>query len=224
LKNNKVLRLAALLAALIALLSCNMLSPSTPTSTPEIIATTEILPAPTDTATPIPATAQPEVQPTTTIKLGPGKYTEPIWLEVIQGEYQLTSGATLLKGSAIGVYTEALTFPTGLEIEIDDEGLVLMGVSYDGGTILTVDTSGDLVAESGSIPASPSTEAEILYQDDFSSNGNDWLTDKQTSEYGETKREIVDGQYILTMMGKQEYYFAITSIPNFSGRKRGNVW
>jgi len=195
-----------------------MLSPSTPTSAPEIIATTTVVPALTDTATPIPATAQPEVQPTTTIKLGPGKYTEPIWLEVIQGEYQLTGGTTLLEGSSIGVYTEGLTFPTGLKIEIADEGLVLMGISYDGGTILTVDGSGDLVAESGSIPASPSTDAEILFQDDFSSNGNDWLTGKQTSEYGETKREIVDGQYILTMTGKQEYYFAITSIPNFSGK------
>ena len=171
-----------------------------------------------DTATPIPATVQPEVQPTITIKLGPGKYTEPIWLEVIQGDYQLTSGATLLEGSAIGVYTEALTFPTGLKIEIADEGLVLMGVTYDGGTILTVDESGNLVAEGGSIPSSSSTEAKILYQDDFSSNGNDWRTGKQSSDYGETNRAIVDGQYVLTMMGKQDYYFAVNSIPNFSGK------
>ena len=167
-KNNKVLRLAALLAALIALLACNMFSPNTPTSAPEIIATTQVVPSPTDTAIPIPATAQPEIQPTTTIKLGPGKYTEPIWLEVIQGDYQIASGDTLLEGSAIGVYTEALTFPAGLTIEIADEGLVLMGVTYEGGTMLTVDESGDLVAEDGSIPSSSSTEPKILYQDDFS--------------------------------------------------------
>ena len=216
-KNNKVLRLAALFAALIALLSCNILTPNTPTNTPEIIATTEVIASPTDTFTPIPPTAQSEVQPTTTIKLGPGKYTEPIWLEVIQGDYQLTGGDTLLEGSAIGVYTEALTFPTGLMIEIADEGLVLMGVTYEGGTILTVDESGDLVAEDGSIPSSSSTEPKILYQDDFSSNENGWVTGKQSSDYGETNREIVDGQYVLTMMGKQEYYFAINSIPDFSG-------
>jgi hypothetical protein len=219
LKNNKALRFAALFAALIAVLSCNALSSATPTTAPVIIATTQVVvSSPTDTATSVPATAQPAAQPTITIKLGPGKYKEPIWLEVIQGQYQLTSGDTLLEGSAIGVYTESLTFPTGLRIEIADEGLVLKGITYDGGTILTVDASGELVAESGSIPASPSTEADILYQDDFSSNGNDWAIGKLSSEYGEIDREIVDGQYVLTMMGKQEYYFSINSIPNFSGK------
>ena len=195
-----------------------MFSPSTPTSVPEIIATTEVVSSPPVAFTPIPATAQPVAQPTTTIKLGPGKYTEPIWLEVIRGEYQLTSGDTLLEGSAVGVYTESLTFPTGLTIEIADEGLVLMGITYDGGTILIVDEAGNLVTESGSTTSSPSTEAKILYQDDFSSNGNGWKTGKQSSEYGEINREIVDGHYVLTMMGKQEYYFAINSIPNFKGK------
>ena len=204
------------------MLSCNILSPNIPTSTPEIIATTQVVPSPTDTFTPTPAAVQPEVQlevqPTVTIKLGPGKYTEPIWLEVIQGEYQLTSGDTLLEGSAIGVYTEALTFPTGLVIEIADDGLVLMGVTYDGGTRLIADESGNLVAESGSISSPASVEAKILYQDDFSSNRNGWTTGKQSSDYGETNRDVVDGQYILTMMGKQDYHFAINSIPNFSGK------
>jgi len=93
-----VLYTAALFAALIALLSCDLLSPNTPTNTPEIIATTEVVPSPTDTVMPIPPTIEPTiqstVQPTTNIKLGHGKYTAPIWLEVIRGNYQLTSGDT----------------------------------------------------------------------------------------------------------------------------------
>lgn len=203
---------------MIALLSCNLLSPNTPTSTPEIIATTEVVPSPTDVVTPIPPTIEPTAQTAAEIKLGPGKYAEPIWLEVVQGSYQLTSGDTLLEGSAVGVYTESLTFPAGLKIEIADAGLVLMGVTYEGGTTLTVDESGTLAVEDGSNTSSSSTEAKILYQDDFSSNGNGWKTGKQSSDSGDIDREIVDGQYILTMVGKQDYYFAINSIPNFSGK------
>lgn len=217
----KTLRSIGLIAAMFVLLACSVFSQIAPTAAtplPEAMTVTVELPASTATATSIPATEEPAI----VIRLGPGKFAEPIWLEVISGDYKLTSGDTLLAGSAIGVYTEALTFPTGLVIEIGDGGLVLMGVSYDAGTRLVVDEAGNLVAETGTgggVVVEPSTSSgEILFQDDFSSNGKGWDVGIESDDYGDLNSAMTDGQYVMTLMGKQEYYFVITPIPDFSAK------
>ncbi|MDP1544381.1 MAG: hypothetical protein Q8L87_00040, partial [Anaerolineales bacterium] len=153
-KKEKLLRLAGLIGAMFVLLACSVFSSAAPTAsvTPtEVVTSTVELPASTATAIAIAiATSIPAVQePTIVIRLGPGKFAQPIWLEVLTGEYKLTNGVTLLTGSAIGVYTESLTFPSGMAIEIGDGGLELMGVSYDAGTQLIVDSSGNLVTRAG---------------------------------------------------------------------------
>jgi hypothetical protein len=82
---------------------------------------------------------------------------------------KLTNGVTLLAGSAIGVYTEWLTFPSGMAIEIGDGGLELMGVSYDAGTQLVVDTSGNLVpsADAQTMVSTSASNGAILFEGDF---------------------------------------------------------
>jgi hypothetical protein len=220
-KKEKVLRSAGVIAIMFVLLACSVFSqvaPKVATPLPIAATVTVELPASTATATSVPATQEPAV----VIRLGPGKFAEPIWLEVINGDYKLTSGTTLRAGSAVGVYTESLTFPTGLVIEIGEGGLVLMGVSYDAGARLTVDAAGNLVAEtgtgSGAVVEPTASSGKILFQDDFSSNSKGWDVGIQSDEYGNLNRAITDGQYVMTMTGKQEYYFAINSIPDFSAR------
>ncbi len=218
---NKVLRLTGLIAVMFVLLACGVFSQTEPTIAPsaslppeEAVITTEL---PVSTATSIPATEEPSI----VIRLGPGKYEQPIWLEVLSGRYQLAGGDILLTGSAVGVYTEALTFPTGMQIEIGEGGLVLMGVSYNAGTLLVVDEAGDVVAQTAADGAAvePSVATgEILFEDDFSSNNNGWDVGLESDEYGEVNTTIADGQYTVTMTGKQQYLFAITSIPDFSAK------
>jgi hypothetical protein len=218
-KKEKLLRLAGLIGAMFVLLACSVFSSAAPTAsvTPtEVVTSTVELPASTATATSIPAVQE----PTIVIRLGPGKYAQPIWLEVLTGEYKLTNGVTLLAGSAIGVYTESLTFPSGMAIEIGDGGLELMGVSYDAGTQLIVDSSGNLVTRAGTNNGEPSTSSGgILFAGDFSSkNTQDWNVGDQSNDYGNLNIEMTDDQYIMTLTGKEDYYFVITSIPNFSAK------
>jgi hypothetical protein len=222
-KNIKALRIAGLLALLLTLLACGMFTQATPTAIPPTTAPPTTVP---DTATPVPPKAT-EVPPTATlvpptpepsavIRLGPGKYGKPIWLEVTQGEYKLTSGDTLLTGSAIGVYDNMLTFPSGLLIEVAEGGVTLNGTTYPAGTTLTVDASGSLVEAAGASIAPDNTTATgtMIFQDDFSSDNNGWKTGKESDDFGDINRQIVDGKYVMTMMGKKEYYFSINSIPD----------
>lgn len=68
------------------------------------------------------------------------------------------------------------------------------------------------------IPATPTTRAtvstdvvvpelpdlgKILFQDDFSNNGNDWFEGEQSDDYGVTKSEFLDGRYRITQEAKQ---------------------
>lgn len=204
------------------LLACSIFSQSAPTVAtplPETATVTVELPTSTAVVTSIPAVQE---QPTVVIRLGPGKFAEPIWLEVISGDYKLTSGATLLTGSAIGVYTESLTFPKGMGIEIGDGGLVLKGISYDAGTRWVVDEAGNLVAEtgtgSGAVVEPSASGGAILFQDDFSSNDKGWDVGIESDEFGDLNSAITDGQYVMTLTGKQEYYFVITPISDFSAK------
>lgn len=219
-KKEKMLRLVGLIGAMFVLLACSVFSSTGPASvTPtEVVTATVDLPASTATAI---STSIPAVQePTIVIRLGPGKYAQPIWLEVLTGEYELASGDTLLTGSAIGVYTEWLTFPAGMVIEIGDGGLELMDVSYEAGTQLIVDTSGSLVTKAGTNNGEPSnSNGGILFEGDFSSkNTQGWDVGDQSNDYGDLNIELIDDQYIMTLTGKQDYYFVITPIPNFSAK------
>lgn len=49
----------------------------------------------------------------------------------------------------------------------------------------------------------PGLDGEILLEDDFSSNHNDWATDEQKDEYGVTNSEFADGRYRMTQEAKQ---------------------
>lgn len=125
-----------------------LLSGCAPASTPVPPTLTPILPTatytpipPTSTVTPIPPTKAPSV----VIRLGPGKYGQPLWLEVVEGDYKLVSGATLRAGSAIDVAEDWLTFPRGLAIDVEGGDIVLMGTTYSQGTKLIVDAQGKLI-------------------------------------------------------------------------------
>jgi hypothetical protein len=55
------------------------------------------------------------------------------------------------------------------------------------------------------------------FVEDFSSNIKGWDTGDESTERGTVKRAIVDGKYNISMTGKQDYYYVLTSIPVFSG-------
>lgn len=100
-----------------------------------------LLPSPTPTATPVPEAKKPLVL----IRLSPGKFGKPLWLEVVSGNYELATGATLLPGSSVGVFEEWLTFSPGLAIEVVNGEITLKGKTYPPGTKLIVDSHGNLV-------------------------------------------------------------------------------
>jgi hypothetical protein len=116
-----------------------MVSGCAPASTPVPPTATSI--PPTSTITPIPPTKAPSV----IIRLGPGKFGKPLWLEVIEGDYKLVNGATLLTGSAIDVAEDWMTFPSRLGIDVEGGDIVLKGTNYSQGTKLIVDTQGNLI-------------------------------------------------------------------------------
>jgi hypothetical protein len=96
---------------------------------------------PSATASPTPPIQEPSVS----IKLGPGKNGSSFSLDVVAGDYKLTSGATLRAGSAIGADETWLTFPPGLGIDVVGGQITLKGKTYPEGTTLLVDTQGELV-------------------------------------------------------------------------------
>jgi hypothetical protein len=127
--------------------------PPTPAATQPAADTPVPTPVPpTATSTPVPPTAAPTSVPPTAaqapsviITLGPGKFGNPLWLEVVKGEYQLVSGATLRAGSAISVQEDWLTFPRGLGIDVTGGEITLRGATYPAGTKLIVNNQGNLV-------------------------------------------------------------------------------
>jgi hypothetical protein len=112
-----------------------------PTSAPPTATLTPVPPA--ATLTPVPPTTA--AAPSVMITLGPGKFGNPLWLEVVKGEYQLVSGATLRAGSAVGVAEDWLTFPRGLAIDVAGGEITLKGTTYPAGTRLIVNKQGNLV-------------------------------------------------------------------------------
>ena len=61
-------------------------------------------------------------------------------------------------------------------------------------------------------------EAAILYQDDFSSNTHNWDIGTDSTDTGSTETSIVDGQYVVNLTAKSEYYAHGISLPGFSGK------
>jgi serine/threonine protein kinase len=65
----------------------------------------------------------------------------------------------------------------------------------------------------------PGLDGEILFEDDFSSNQNDWSTGPQEDEYGVTNTEFVNGRYRMTQEAKQGVFvwnnLADTEFDNF---------
>jgi len=94
------------------------------------------------TPTSPPPTNTPE--PSVVINLGPGRFGKSLWLEVVKGSYQITSGATFKAGSAIDVDEDWMTFPRGLVIHVKDGEITLKGKTYPAGTTLYVDSQGNL--------------------------------------------------------------------------------
>lgn len=90
------------------------------------------------------ASVSPTKTPSVLVRLGPGKYGKPLWLEVVKGEYKLTSGATFLAGSALGVSKDWMTFPSGLAIDVKGGDITLKGTTYSHGTKLLVNDKGEL--------------------------------------------------------------------------------
>ncbi len=104
-------------------------------------AVTAAEPTPVPSATSIPPTPEPAAL----IRLGPGKFGKAISLEVLKGRYQISSGDTLLAGSAVAVNEDWLTFPPNLAIDIEGASITLKGVDYPSGSKLITDSSGNLV-------------------------------------------------------------------------------
>ncbi|MHC1781444.1 MAG: hypothetical protein AB9891_01555 [Anaerolineaceae bacterium] len=104
--------------------------------------------------TPIPSTPE----PSTLIQLGPGKFGNPMWVDVLKGDFVLTSGSTLRTGSSIGLAEDWMTFPPGLAIDVVGTTVTLMGTTFPDGSKLLVDSSGNLVPRDGADSAAAAAE------------------------------------------------------------------
>jgi hypothetical protein len=62
------------------------------------------------------------------------------------------------------------------------------------------------------IPLAPGLDGEILFEDDFSANRNEWFTGDQSDEYGLTSSELADGRYRISQEAKQGV-FVWNSLP-----------
>lgn len=130
-----------------SLSSCGLMNVSRSnlmTETPIPLTPTVTSIPPTSTVTPIPPTAMPAI----IIRLSQitnGSNGNPLLLEVIKGNYKITSGTTLTSGSLINTNEKLLTFPSGLVIEIGKGGVSLLGVDCSEGTTYIVNTNGTIV-------------------------------------------------------------------------------
>ena len=145
--DKKVKMTTCLLLMALTIIACGIFSmpnptpePSQPTGIPEAMPTPV---PPTVTLTSIPPTVTSE--PSVIINLGPGRFGKPLWLEVVKGDYKVTSGATLRAGSAIDVFEDWLSFPPGLAINVEGGEITLKGTTYPPGTKLLVGNQGNLI-------------------------------------------------------------------------------
>jgi hypothetical protein len=118
------------------------------TETPVSMTSTFTPIPPTSTVTSLPPTVTPTTLPSTVIRLSQvtnGSTAKPLLLEVVKGDYKITSGTTLTSGSMINANEKSLTFPPGLVIEIGKGGVTLLGVDCSEGTTYIVNANGTLV-------------------------------------------------------------------------------
>jgi hypothetical protein len=73
-------------------------------------------------------------------------------------------------------------------------------------------------ATSAPTTASTSGTQSILFQDTFDSNANGWEIGKYSDDSSDQDNEIVDGKFQVSLAAKQDYAFAILSIPDFSAK------
>jgi len=119
-------------------------------------------------------------------------------------------------------YTFASDANDPLQFQVDEnKGYVYI---HGKGTVTMPDKSivrlGSDAGPDGNAPATPTTAASpaILFQDNFDSNANGWDTGKQSDTDGDLDRQIIDGKYRLALTSKQDYFYAISSIPKFSAK------
>jgi len=78
------------------------------------------------------------------------------------------------------------------------------------------DSAGQADAQA-SVPTTLPTGGGTLFSDDFSSNANEWEIGMESDERQDTKREIADGKYVITMTSKDDYCVTYTYLPAFQG-------
>jgi hypothetical protein len=68
--------------------------------------------------------------------------------------------------------------------------------------------------------ATPTTSvgSVILFQDNFDSNANGWELGKYSNPSGDLDRQIIDGKFRLTLISKQDYFYVLSSVPNFTAK------
>jgi hypothetical protein len=71
-----------------------------------------------------------------------------ILVNVLKGDYKITTGTTLMAGSSVPLCEESLLFPFGLEIKVGEGGVMLKGKRYSQGKYLHIKSNGDLLVVS----------------------------------------------------------------------------
>ena len=87
-----------------------------------------------------------------------------------------------------------------------------------GPTIMPTPTPTITSDDNSQATPTPSAGTAILFKDNFSSNANGWEIGKQSDKDGDLNREIIDSKYRMTLTSKQDYFWVITSVPNFSAK------
>jgi hypothetical protein len=119
-------------------------------------------------------------------------------------------------------YTFASDAKDPLQFQVDEnKGYVYV---HGSGTVTqpdkTVVALGSAAGSAASVPAAPATIAggAVLFQDTFDSNANDWHSGTESDSTGDLNRQIVNGKYLFDLNAKQDYFFVLSPVPNFSGK------
>jgi hypothetical protein len=130
------------------------------------------------------------------------------------------SFAVLVKGSTFTLYANGQELVTVNDTTLSEKGEVGLAISLSADQTLTVDFDNLVIREvpTDETLAEAGARAEgILFQDDFSSNVNDWRVGEFSSEYGEKTDDFVDGRYRRSFVAKKGITDRST-IPDFSAK------
>jgi hypothetical protein len=119
-------------------------------------------------------------------------------------------------------YTFASDAKDPLQFQVDEnKGYVYI---HGSGTVTQPDKSvvalGSAAGSAANVPAAPASPAggAVLFHDTFDSNAANWHSGTESDATGDLNRQIVGGKYRFDLTAKQDYFFVLSPVPDFSAK------